>query len=140
MKKIWTLMAGVALLSSAAFGAALNKDVTIENTPPSVVKTTPQCGEIAVDPTISEISVVFSKDMQNGCMWSICAIDQKSFPKLGVNIRFLEDKRTCVIPVTLERGKTYALWFNHGSFNNFMDEQGNPSIPYLLIFKTKTGR
>jgi len=140
MKSLLSLVLGMMLLSETAFAAALTKDVTIENTPPSVIKTVPVCGDDQVDPTITEIRVVFSKDMQNGCMWSICAIDQKSFPKLGSNIHFLEDKRTCVVPVTLERGKTYALWFNHGSFNNFMDEKSNPSIPYLLIFKTRTGR
>ena len=136
MKYLLSVMLGLGLVGS--IWAAAPKEITLESVAPVVIKTTPTAGEKDVDPALSEISVVFSKDMQSGCMWSICAISNKTFPKLGTNIRYLDDKRTCVIPVTLEPGKVYALWFNHGQYNNFMDEQGNPSLPYLLVFKTRS--
>ena len=38
-------------------------DVTLDNAPPVVVKTTPEAGATEVDPTLSEIRVTFSKKM-----------------------------------------------------------------------------
>ena len=47
------------------------------------------------------------------------------------------DKRTCVLPVKLEGGKTYVIWLNSERFNNFKDPQRRPAIPYLLVFETR---
>ncbi len=38
--------------------------------------------------------------------------------------------------VKLEAGKTYAWWLNSEQFHNFKDKEGNPAVPYLLIFQT----
>jgi RNA polymerase sigma-70 factor (ECF subfamily) len=51
--------------------------------------------------------------------------------------KYLSDKRTCVLPVKLEPGKTYAIWVNSEKFDNFKDAEGRPAVPYLLVFKTK---
>ena len=52
--------------------------------------------------------------------------------------KYLADKRTCVLPVKLEPGKTYAIWVNSGDkFTNFKDAGGRTAVPYLLTFKTK---
>jgi hypothetical protein len=48
-----------------------------------------------------------------------------------------KDQRTCVLPVKLEPGKTYAIWVNSEKFNNFKDVGGRSAVPYLLGFKTK---
>jgi len=34
-------------------------------------------------------------------------------------IHYLADKRTCVMPVKLESGKTYVLWFSRGPIQEF---------------------
>ena len=51
--------------------------------------------------------------------------------------KYLADKRTCVLPVKLEPGKTYAIWVNSEKFGNFKDTEGRPAVPYLLVFRTK---
>jgi hypothetical protein len=54
-----------------------------------------------------------------------------------VSRAYMEDKRTCVMPVKLEPGKTYVIWINSQKFNYFKDTQNNSAIPYLLVFETK---
>jgi hypothetical protein len=113
--------------------------VSVEAMPPSVVKTDPQAGDKQVDPSLAEIKVTFSKDMMTERMWSFCQISDDTFPKRaeGKEIRYLPDLRTCVLPVTLETDKTYVIWLNKGRFNSFRDRNNNPSVPYLLVFRTK---
>lgn len=42
-------------------------------------------------------------------------------------------------PVSLEAGKTYAIWFNspNGRHNAFRDRGNHPAIPYLLVFQIR---
>ena len=54
-------------------------------------------------------------------------------------IPYEKDKRTCVLKVTLESGKTYAIWVNSEKFTNFKDADGRPAVPYLLVFQTPRG-
>ena len=89
--------------------AARADDVTLETVPPVVVKTVPEAGSGDVDPKLTEIKVTFSKDMQDGS-WSWATLTKESFPKLDGKAKYLVDKRTCVLPVKLEPGKTYAIW------------------------------
>jgi hypothetical protein len=125
-----------ALVSGLAGTAALADDITLESVPPAVVKTAPEAGADGVDPKLTEIKVTFSKDMQDGG-WSWVTLSKESFPKMDGKPRYLADKRTCVMPVKLEPGKTYAVWVNSGKFENFRDTDGRPAVPYLLVFKTK---
>jgi RNA polymerase sigma-70 factor (ECF subfamily) len=90
-----------------------------------------------VDPSLSEIKVTFSKDMMTNKMWSWCMASKDSFPKIIGESHYLKDKRTCVLPVKLEPGKTYAIWINTSKWMNFRDTYKNPAVPYLLVFKTK---
>ena len=48
-----------------------------------------------------------------------------------------DDKKTCILPVKLEPGKTYAIWVNSQKFRNFQHADGRSAVPYLLVFKTK---
>ncbi len=105
--------------------------------PPSVVKTVPQCGDLNVDPGLREVTVTFSKDMKvTGHCWSWCSVDDESFPKLPGGTRFLEDNRTCVLPVALEPDRTYAIWINTDEFHSFQDPAGHTAVPYLIVFRT----
>jgi hypothetical protein len=35
---------------------------------------------------------------------------------------------------------TYAVWLNADKFMNFVDTDGHPSLPYLLVFRTGQGK
>jgi RNA polymerase sigma-70 factor (ECF subfamily) len=129
-----TLVATVLTFVAAAQTA---KQVTVKAMPPSVVKTVPPAGATDVDPELKELSFTFSKDMMDGS-WSACQISDDTFPKDGDGkMHYLPDKRTCVMPVKLEPGKTYVIWLNRGQFQNFRDTNRNSSVPYLLVFETK---
>ncbi len=126
----------VALVSGLAGTAVLAGDVTLDSVPPVVVKTVPEAGAADVDPKLTAIKVTFSKDMQDGA-WSWVTLSKESFPTVDGKPKYLRDKRTCVLPVKLEPGKTYAVWVNSAKFDHFKDAGGRSAVPYLLVFKTK---
>jgi RNA polymerase sigma-70 factor (ECF subfamily) len=106
--------------------------------PPVVVSTIPQSGDMHVDPNVGRISVTFDKDMMMDRMWSWCMHSAETFPEISnqKGIKYLADKRTCVLPVKLKPNKTYVIWINTQKNNAFRDTSGHPAIPYLLVFKT----
>ena len=120
-------------------GSVHAQEVTIESMPPSVVKTIPACGDTKVSATTKQIKVTFSKDMMTKQMWSWCMQSPDTFPEITnqKGIKYLQDKRTCILPVKLKPGKTYAIWINTQKNNAFRDTKGNSAVPYLLVFKTK---
>ena len=126
----------VALVGGLVGAAVRADDVKLEEVPPVVVKTVPEAGSADVDPKTTEIKVTFSKDMEDGS-WSWVQLSDESFPKTDGKPKYLADKRTCVLPVKLEAGKTYAVWVNTEKFENFKDTDGRSAVPYLLVFKTK---
>ena len=135
-KQIIGLTLAVTLLAAVAV-AQTAKQVSVKTMPPSVVKTVPPAGATDVDPALKELTFTFSKPMMDGS-WSACQISDETYPKAGEGkMHYLPDKRTCVMPVTLEPGKTYVIWLNRGQFQNFRDAQRNSSVPYLLVFETK---
>jgi len=127
----------LAMLVAGLIGApAWADDVSLETSPPAVVKTVPEAGAGDVDPNLSEIKVTFSKDMRDAS-WSWVMHSKESFPKMDGKPKYLADKRTAVLPVKLEPGKTYAIWINAAKLGNFKDTAGRSAVPYLLVFKTK---
>jgi RNA polymerase sigma-70 factor (ECF subfamily) len=108
---------------------------TVANVPPVVVKTVPQAGDTRVDPNLKEIRVTFSKDMRNRT-WSCVKMSKDTLPRIIGQPRYEQDSRTWVIRVELQPNRTYALWFNQGWFEGFMDVEQRPAIPYLLVFRT----
>jgi RNA polymerase sigma-70 factor (ECF subfamily) len=114
-----------------------NPVVSVKSMPPSVVSTVPQAGDTTVDAATREIRATFSKEMTTKRSWSVVQLSKETVPVIDGEVRYLEDKRTCVIPVKLEAGKTYAVWFNKDKFQGFRDAENNPAIPYLLVFQTK---
>lgn len=125
-----------ALLVSLVYGQSAAEETTLESAPPVVVKSTPVAGASDVDPATNEIKVTFSKEMQDGS-WSWCTLGDDSFPETTGKPKYQDDRRTCVLPVKLRPGKTYAVWLNTEKFQNFKDAQGRTAVPYLLVFKTK---
>ena len=127
------LIAGVAFAQTKQ----TTREVTVKTMPPSVIRTVPQAGDTEVDPSLKEMTVTFSKNMKTNRMWAVCQISKETFPENAGQIHYVSDQRTCVVPVKLESGKTYVVWFNRGQFNSFRDTENNPSVPYLLVFTTR---
>lgn len=134
MNRLLALAAVFALNLSAT---GIGDDVTLDSVPPVVVKTIPAAGADEVDATLTEISVTYSKEMMDGS-WSWSTLTKESFPTTDGKPKYLADNRTCVLPVKLEPGKTYAIWLNSQKFGNFKDASGRSAVPYLLVFKTKS--
>jgi predicted Ser/Thr protein kinase len=104
--------------------------------PPVVVRTLPEAGRADVAPGLTEIQVTFSAPMAAGG-WSWCVWDPAHYPESAGETRFLEDQRTCVLPVRLRPGRVYALWVNSDQYKHFRDQNGQAAVPYLLVFETK---
>ncbi len=123
--------------SSRQRPADATDEVTIENSPPVVVKTVPISGAVDVDPSLTEIRVTFSKPMMDKS-WSWSTASKNTFPDVKGDIHYLDDRQTCILPVKLQPGKTYATWINSGRFNGFKDRDRRPAVPYLLVFRTRS--
>jgi RNA polymerase sigma-70 factor (ECF subfamily) len=135
MKKLLTIL-GICLLIGVAW-AQVAKEISLKTLAPSVIKTVPQAGDDLVDPNLKEITVTFSKDMMTNKMWAVVQVSKDNFPPSAGQIHYMSDGRTCVVPVKLEPGKTYVVWFNRGQYNSFRDTDNNPAVPYQLAFATK---
>jgi hypothetical protein len=122
-----------------AAGAPQTSLPTPRSVPSVVIETVPPSGAAGVDPALTELRATFSKPMQDGS-WSWCRWadgNEENFPQLTGSAHYLEDGRTCVLPVRLEPGRTYALWLNReDSERGFKDASGQSAVAYLLIFET----
>ncbi|MFO0937402.1 MAG: sigma-70 family RNA polymerase sigma factor [Gemmataceae bacterium] len=128
---ISAVVPGVALVELAA-------GPTVKDAPPVVIKTVPTAGSDDVDAeTCKEIRVTFSKKMMDKS-WSF-ATDESLGQEVTASgdVAYDKDKITCVMPVKLKPGTTYAIWLNSARFGNFKDADGNSALPYLLVFQTK---
>jgi RNA polymerase sigma-70 factor (ECF subfamily) len=126
----------VAAAGAAAEPQKKDDSVSLAKAPPVVVRALPQSGAADVDATIAEIRVTYSKDMQDGS-WSWSTWGDGTFPQTTGKPRYDADRRTCILPVKLEPGHTYAIWLNSEKFGNFKDADGRKAVPYLLVFETK---
>jgi len=127
----------VGLLSVVAAAGRNNEKPSVESLPPVVVQTVPQAGDtnvVAAD--VKEICVTFSKKMTDKS-WSWSQISDDTFPRINSDLRYEADGKTCVCPVALEPGRTYAFWLNSQKFHGFKDAGGMSAVPYLLVFETK---
>lgn len=79
-----------------------------------MVSSIPQAGDKAVNPGLTKISVTFSKPMAQS----------------------LVNGRTATLDVQLEPDTTYVLGTNNEQFQNFVDQDGNPAVPWVLSFHT----
>lgn len=103
--------------------------------PPVVIATVPEAGAAGVDPALAEIRVTFSEPMRAG-QWSWTAGGAASLPETTGQPSYRGDRRTWVLPVRLQAGRCYALWLNRENSMSFADQDGQPAIPYLLVFQT----
>lgn len=116
-------------------------DKKVSDAPPVVLKTVPAAGDENVDPGLKEVSVTFSKEMSDkSYSWATDTGRGAQLPSGDSKATFSKDKKTCSLPVKLERDTTYAVWINVDKFLNFTDANGTPSVPYLLVFRTGKGK
>ena len=127
MSKVWALIVVTLLMSLSCTSASL---------PPKVVSTVPANGDHAVDPSLTTLSVTFSKPMMDG-NWSWAYTTKETFPQTTGQPYYEANDTTNVLPVKLEPNTTYEVWVNSARFQNFKDKDGNPSEPYKLVFTTK---
>jgi hypothetical protein len=135
MKTLATTLSIIALLCDR-LAAQTATAPTVETAAPVVVKTMPEAGSKDVAPGIVEIKVTFSKEMADGS-WTWSSAWKDSTPEGAGSPHYEADKKTCVMKVKLEPGKTYGYWINSQNFKNFKDRQGRAAVPYLLVFQTK---
>ena len=100
---------------------------------PVIVSTTPKVGEIDVDPALKEVTVTFDRDMSDGMSWTGGG---PMFPADESQKATWKDSRTCVLPVTLKKGKAYRIGINSKSFQNFRSKDGEPTPPSAITFAT----
>ncbi len=134
MKRVMLLTVATVCFAISASAQEKGK-ISVETMPPVVVKTVPEAGDAKVDPSTAEIRVTFSKPMTDKS-WSWSQISNETFPGNAGKPRYLKGGKTCVLPVKLEPGKTYVIWINSQKFRGFKDKDGQPAVPYLLVFET----
>jgi RNA polymerase sigma-70 factor (ECF subfamily) len=103
--------------------------------PPKIIATNPKNGAADVDPSLSKITVTFSKPMMDNS-WSWVSAGKSSYPKTTGDPYYAKEN-TCVLPVELEPGKSYVIWINGGKYRGFQDKTGNAVEPYKLVFTTR---
>ena len=103
--------------------------------PPRVIATIPSAGETEVDPDLKYIEVTFNQDMAGGYSFTGGGPNYPTIPEGKGPV--WKDKRTCVLPVELEKAHYYRVGFNSDSFQNFRSAAGLPAIPSALYFVTK---
>jgi hypothetical protein len=131
-------LAAVVLTSAAiAFvtAKAAESSTADPQGPPQIVSTAPANGQSDVDPGLKEITVTFDRDMGGGFSWTGGGPEYPPTPE-GAK-PYWRDKRTCVLPVTLERGHLYRVGINSPSYHNFQSADGVPANPTSLYFTTQ---
>lgn len=112
-----------------------SQDTAAPTTVPQIVETSPRVGSDDVDPTISEITVTFDRDMSKGMSWTGGGPD---FPPIAEGKKpAWRDNRTCVFPCKLEAAHYYRVGINSTSFQNFQSADGVPTRPSAIYFATK---
>lgn len=135
MKNLIITLIGSACLAGSLF-AQTDTPPTVDSVAPVVVKTVPAAGTKDVAAGEVEIKVTFSKEMADKS-WSWSTAWKDSSPEMIGKPHYESDRKTCVLKVKLEPGKTYGYWINSQKFTGFRDNQGRPAVPYLLVFQTK---
>jgi RNA polymerase sigma-70 factor (ECF subfamily) len=114
---------------------ALTHNASAAEAAPQVVTTQPAIGVADVDPTLTEIRVVFDQEMAGGFSWTGGG---DAFPQTRDKPHWEADKKTCVLPVILAPGKFYRVGINSSSARNFKSESG-VAAEFNVIYFTTTG-
>jgi len=108
--------------------------VTISREIPKVASTYPAQGA-SVAPGILIIRISYDTRMQ-GQSWSYVTSRDGEYPECAAAPRLLDDRKSFALICRTLPNKTYALWFNHGDYQNFTSVGHRPAAAYELKFKT----
>jgi hypothetical protein len=122
------------LCRSIAALAALATSVVPQDAAAPRATLSPATGTAGVDPSLTEISIAFDRDMDTKLGWSICG-GGVTFPKVGKPA--WRDARTLVVPVELTPLNAYRLELNcQGSAQRIVAADGKKLAPTLWTFTT----
>ncbi len=101
---------------------------------PTIVKMIPENGEaFLIAAKIKQLSITFDQDMDTKSTgWGKGG---EYAPEIVGEAKWT-NKRTCLLPVKLEPGRTYLLEINSSEDSEFLSEEGLPLPPSDLIFET----
>ena len=128
---------GVSALPSAIYfttkGASEELKKKVQS--PKVASLEPPDGATNVNPNLKEIRVTFDMPMSGGMSWVGGGPNFPERPE-GQNIRWAEDKLTCIMPVRLKPNWQYQIRLNSQTHINFQSEGGVPLKPVSYTFST----
>lgn len=105
--------------------------------PPVVLATSIAFGAADVPPGAHVLRIDFSEPM-DADSWSVVEFEPGSIPPITDGPRFQQGGRSLQVTFDLAPGRFYAFWLNSNQYSNFRDTAGNPLVPYLIAFKTKS--
>jgi hypothetical protein len=108
--------------------------VTVSRETPKVVSAYPAQGS-SIAPGILIIRVTYDTRMQ-GQSWSYVTSRAGEYPECAASPRLLDDHKSFALICRTLPKKTYALWFNHGDYQNFTSISHRPAAAYELKFTT----
>jgi hypothetical protein len=108
--------------------------VTASRETPKVVGVYPAQGA-SIAPGILIIRVTYDTRMQ-GQSWSYVSSRDGEYPECAASPRLLDDHKSFALICRTLPKKTYALWFNHGDYQNFTSVSRRPATAYELKFTT----
>lgn len=116
-----------------------SKSVAARARTPKIVKMVPENGANDVSPSVKALRVTFDVPMGEGMSWTGGG---EQFPTVteGEQAKWSGDGKTCILPVTLEPGKSYRLGINSLSHINFQSKWGVPVVPVEYRFATKAAQ
>lgn len=117
-----------------AFDDTVEKQASRPRTP-RVVATMPPAGSTDVDPELKYITVAFDQDMGEGFSFTGGGPEFPAVPEGKGPV--WKDRRTCVLPVQLAKGRYYRVGVNSKSFQNFRSAAGLPVPPSAIFFTTR---
>jgi len=128
---------GVPAMTSAIWftTSGTRQASTRDTQAPRIVSIKPPIGAQDVSPGLTELRVTFNVPMQAGFSWTGGGPQFPTIPD-GKKPFWMEDRKTCVLPVALNPNTSYRLGLNSPSFKNFRSAQGVPLAPVVYTFKT----
>ncbi len=108
--------------------------VTASKDIPHVAATFPAKGS-SVAPGVLVMRVTYDTRMQ-GQSWTYLTSKDGEYPECAATPRLLDDHKSFALICRTLPKKTYALWFNHGDYQNFTSVSRRPAAAYELKFTT----
>ncbi|MFT3684264.1 MAG: DUF4932 domain-containing protein [Phycisphaerales bacterium] len=99
---------------------------------PRIVKSTPASGA-RINAQTKEVSIEFNRPMQAGYSF---VTDGAVMPKIDGKPWWSNDSKTLVLPVKLEKGKSYVLKLNSPTHRGFTSTTGFAMEPTEIRFST----